>query len=330
MADWVTGGMVPSVESMPDVLPTDRLNASGVPVPALRAELRRIPTARNIVSIVGVWAQVVAVIGGAIWLSHPLAWAAAFVLMGRNYALMAILGHEAGHRMLLPRRKANDFVGRWLAFYPSFTAYDVYRRVHAAHHREEFGPLEPDMNFYSGYPVGWSSMRRKFTRDIVGITGLKNLKGVFDALGSPTARPVALRIVATQIVILATFTLIGRPELYLFLWLLPWLTVWKVLNRLRAIAEHGGMHKSNDRRETTHHVHQSWTPRFWFAPFNTGWHLAHHVDSGIPFRNLPKLQRELEASGHVPGELVWPSYRALWRAMAVGRPPVGALPQADL
>jgi fatty acid desaturase len=295
-----------------------------MPTRELRAELRRIPTARNVLTILGVWAQVTIVIGGAIWLSHPLAWAAAFVLMGRNYALMAILGHEASHRLLLPHRKLNDFVGRWLAYYPSFTAYDAYRRVHAAHHREEFGPTEPDMNFYAGYPVGWASMRRKFTRDILGITGAKNLRGLFSALRSPTARPVALRILASQAVIIAVFTAIGRPELYLFLWLLPWLTVWKVFNRLRAIAEHGGMHKSSDRRETTHHVHQSRLPRFWFAPYNTGWHLAHHVDSGVPFRNLPRLQRELEAAGYVPEALIWPSYTALWRAMANGRPAVTA------
>ncbi len=136
-------------------------------------------------------------------------------------------------------------------------------------------------------------MRRKFTRDILGITGIKNLRGLFSALPSPTARPVALRILASQAVIITIFTAIGRPELCLFLWLLPWLTVWKVFNRLRAIAEHG-------------------------------WHLAHHVDSGVPFRNLPRLQRELEAAGYVSDALIWPSYTALWQAMANGRPVVTA------
>ena len=324
MVDWVTGGLVPPRELLPQVLPTERLTANGMAVPEIRAELRRIPTTRNVVTIVGVWVQVALTIGVAIWLSHPVAWVVAFVLMGRNFALMAILGHEASHRILLPDRKLNDFVGRWLAYYPSFTAYDVYRRVHAAHHREEFGPNEPDMNFYAGFPVGWASLRRKFTRDIFGITGVRNLKGLVTALGSSTARPVALKILASQAMILAVFVAIGRPELYLFLWLLPWLTVWKVFNRLRAIAEHGGLHRSDDRRETTHHVHQSWIPRFFFAPYNTGWHLAHHVDSGVPFRNLPALHRELVEAGYVPDALVWPTYRSLWRAMAEGRPEVVA------
>ena len=81
-------------------------------------------------------------------------------------------------------------------------------------------------------------------------------------------------------------------------WLLPWMTVWRVLNRFRAVAEHGGMQRSPDRRLTTHHVRQSFWPRFWMVPFNTGWHLAHHVDIGVPFSNLPAFHAELERCGY--------------------------------
>jgi len=304
---------------MPQVLPTERLTETGVPIRELRDEFRGIPTGRNLLTVISLWVQVIGEIWLAVWASNPLVWAGVFLLMGRNFANMAILGHEASHRILVPNRKLNDFVGRWLAFYPNFTAYDIYRRSHMAHHREEFGPTEPDMNFYSGFPVGWKSMTRKFGRDIVGITGARNLIGLFAAFGSERGRPIAAKIMAAQMVVFAVFAVVGRPELYLLIWLLPWMTVWKVLNRLRSIAEHGGMHKSSDRRETTHHVHQTLIPRFWFAPFNTGWHLAHHVDPGVPFRRLPKLQRELEEAGYVPDELVWPNYRTLWKALAKGR-----------
>jgi len=319
MPEWITGGMVPPVALLPEVLPSARLTKTGVPIRELRDHFRRIPTVRNSLSIVSVWAQVIGEIWFAVWASNPLVWAAVFLLMGRNFANMAIIGHEASHRILLPNRRFNDFVGRWFALYPNFTAYDIYRRSHMAHHREEFGPNEPDMNFYAGFPVGAKSMARKLGRDITGITGGRNLVGFFSAFGSKRSRPIAAKIVASQMVIAGAFTLAGRPELYLFMWLLPWMTIWKVLNRLRSIAEHGGMHKSADRRETTHHVRQTLIPRFWFAPFNTGWHLAHHVDPGVPFRNLPDLQRELDQSGYMAEGLTWPSYRALWTALVKGR-----------
>ena len=114
---------------------------------------------------------------------------------------------------------------------------------------------------------------------------------------------MALRILAAQVVVAALVTVeTGRWWAYPVLWLAPWMTVWRVINRLRSIAEHGGMARSRDRRETTHVVRQTWPARFWIVPFNTGWHLAHHVDMGVPFRNLPRLHDELVASGWVTPE----------------------------
>jgi fatty acid desaturase len=313
-----SGGMVPASAVRPDVLPSDRLLASGKPVPELRADLRRIADARNVVTVLSVYLQSFGVIALAVWIDHPLTWVAAFLLMGRAFALFAILAHEAAHRLLFTRRWANDLVGRWLLAYPAFVAFDLYRRSHFAHHRDEMGPEEPDLDLYRSYPIPRDSMRRKLTRDAVGISGWKNLKGLLLALRSSRGRPVALRILAAQAVLLAGFTAVGRPELYLFLWLAPWMTVWRVINRLRAIAEHGGMTRSKDRRATTHHVHQTAIARFCFVPYNTGWHLAHHVDMGVPFRNLPRLHQELVDAGWVTPELEYANYRSLWRRLASG------------
>jgi fatty acid desaturase len=314
----VTRTMLPPPELLPDVLPTDRLGAGGVPLPELRRELRRIPGARNALTVAGAHVQAFGVIALAVRLDHPLAWAAAFLLMGRAFALFAILAHEAAHRLLFADRRVNDAVGRWLLAYPAFVPFDLYRRSHAAHHREEFGPDEPDLNLYQGYPVSRASFARKLARDALGVSGWKNLRPLLAALGKRHTRPVAARILAAQAAILAAFTLTGRPWLYPLLWLGPWMTVWRVLNRLRAIAEHGGMTRSADRRLTTHVVRQRPLARFWIVPYNTGYHLAHHVDAGIPFRNLPRLHAELVAAGWIPPGLEYPSYTALWRALASG------------
>lgn len=315
-----TGTMVPPAELLPDVLPTDRLLAGGKPKPEVRGELRRIPNLRNACNVVSVWAQALLVVGLAIWISHPVTWGLAFVLMGRQFGLFAILGHEAAHRLLFSNRRANDLVGRWLLAYPSFVPLDAYRRSHMAHHRDEMGPEEPDVGLYAHYPIPRDSMRRKLVRDAFFVSGWKNLKALLLALRSKGGRPIALRILGAQAVVLAAFTLAGWPQLYLFLWLLPWMSVWRVLNRLRAIAEHGGMVRSDDRRQTTHHVHQHLLARFWIVPFNTGWHLAHHVDIGVPFQHLPALHHELVGSGWVVPEVEYRSYPALWRALASGKP----------
>lgn len=310
--------MVPPAERLPAVLPTDRLLADGRPSPAIRADLRRIPDLRNAAAVAGAWAQVAAVIGAAVLVDRWWVWPLAVVLMGRSFALLAILSHEAAHRLLCSRRRVNDRVGRWVLSYPAFVPFDVYRRSHMAHHRDEMGPDEPDRQLYAGYPITRASFRRKLTRDALGNSGWKNLKGLLRAAAKPSSRRAALPILGAQVALFLAFWAAGWPQLYLVLWLIPWMTSWRVINRLRAIAEHGGMARSADRRQTTHHVRQHLLARFWMVPYRTGWHLAHHVDPGIPWCNLPRLHAELAAAGWVPASLEWPSYVALWRELASG------------
>ena len=305
--------MVPSADRLPDVLPTERLLKTGKAVPEVREALRRIPNALNAFSVVFCWVQIIGGIVIAVRLDNPFVWAVEFLLAGRGFALLNILGHEAAHRLLFSKKSVNDFVGRWFLAYPAFTPIDLYRRSHMAHHRDEFGPEEPDMNLYSGYPITRASLRRKLWRDARGSSGWKNAKTLVKAARKPT---VARTILMVQAAIFVGFIAAGHPWLFLFLWVAPWMTVWRVLNRLRAIAEHGGMRQSSDRRETTHHVRQGFWARFWIAPYKTGWHLAHHSDIGVPFRNLPKFHRELEQSGWVTDALVYPSYFALWKSLS--------------
>jgi fatty acid desaturase len=311
--------MVPGRERLPEVLPTDRLSATGRPRPVLRDHLRRIPDRRNALTVLGAWIQSFGVVAAAAAVDRWWGYVVAFFLVGRGFALLNILGHEAAHRLLFTRRRLNDFVGRWLLAYPAFTPFDVYRRSHMAHHRDELGPDEPDTGLYAGYPISRASMRRKLTRDAIGNSGWKNLAPLLQATTRRSSRPVALRILGVQAGIWAAFWVVtGRWWLYPLLWLAPWMTVWRVLNRLRAIAEHAGMQRSEDRRQTTHVVRQRPLARFWLVPYHTGWHLAHHVDSGIPWRRLPALHEELVAAGWITPELEYPGYLALWWALASG------------
>ncbi len=309
--------MVAETATRPDVLPTDRLLDSGKARPELRRDLRRIDDARNAVTVAACWGWIAVIIAAAVWLDNPVGYLVAFLLMGPMYARLAILMHEAAHKLLFTNKRVNDWVGTWLIAYPAWTPISIYRRGHFAHHKVEFGPDEPDMAFYGGYRCDRATMARRLFRDAVGISGWKNFTPLFRALRRPSGRRVAGPILAVQAALWAVmWAATGRWWIYPLLWWLPWMTQWRVLNRLRSIAEHGGLEASPDRRVTTHAVRQSLIARFWFVPYNTGWHLAHHVDMGIPFRNLPAFHAELERAGYVTDQLVYPNYRSLWRALA--------------
>ena len=306
--------MVPPPDRLPDVLPTDRLNARGMPIRELRDELRRIPNARNAVAVIATLLQSYGVVVAAAVVHTWWAYALAFVLMARGHVCLNILGHEAAHRLLFSDRRLNDAVGRFLA-YSSYQAMLAYRRAHFAHHRDEMGPDEPDRSLYAGYPISRASWRRKLRRDATGVSAAKNFAVLLRAMRQ--RRPEALMILALHLALIATSIAFMRPLAYV-VWILSWSTLWKVSNRLRAIAEHGGMIRSRDRRETTHVIRQSLLARYWMVPYHTGWHLAHHADMGVPWTNLPKLHAELVASGWIAPELEYPSYRAFWKAVAAG------------
>ena len=322
VAGRTLGGMVPAAPLLQPGRATELVRADGRPQPGFRDQLRTIPSWRNAWSVLSVWAQTVVIVGLAVWWANPIGYVVAFLLMGRTQAQLAALMHESAHRLLFTNRRANDLVGRWLLGYPSFTSTDAYRRVHMAHHRQEFGPDEPDIPLYAGYPITAASFRRKLVRDATGRTGFKLMRAQLAGFRSPDprVRQTLAKILVVQMVLLAAVVAGGHWWVYPVFWVAPYLTVWRVVNRLRSIAEHGGMDASTDRRATTHAVRQSWAPRSVLVPFHIGWHLAHHVDAGVSMRHLPRYHRALRESGYVTPALEYPSYRALWRALRAGTP----------
>ncbi len=303
---------LPVAHDTPNVTAEGRLSSRD------RARLRSIPSYRNAWSVIFMYAQNIALLVAAARVDSIVLWVATFVLMGRAHAQVASLMHEAAHRLLFTHKATNDFVGNWLLGYVQLTSTQAYRRVHMAHHKREFGPNEPDVPLYANYPVSRASLRRKLWRDATGRTGLKLLRNQMRGLRSPDARVrnTLRKMLAVQLVVLALFTAAGHWWMYPVFWVAPYLTVWRVINRLRSIAEHGGMREDDDRRYTTHSVRQGPVARFLMVPYNIGFHMAHHVDAGVPFRHLPEYHRMLHGANYLDSHLEYPSYWALWRALA--------------
>jgi len=312
--------VIPPAEDRPMVFPASGFLANGVLEAEQRSQLRQIQSWRNSWSVTFLWAITLALILASIASHRWWAVLLSFLLMGPIHVRFAILMHEAAHRLLFSKKALNDWVGTWLIASPAFVPLSIYRRGHMAHHREEFGPHEPDIAFYSGYPSRPRDLARRLFRDAIGISGYKNLRTLVQAAFKASSRKIALPIIGVQLALFAGLWLAsGAWWAYPLLWLAPWMTQWRVLNRLRAIAEHGGMGASDDRRAATHHVKQHWLARACFVPYCTGWHLAHHVDMAIPWRNLPKFNDRLEAAGYITPDITFKNYPALWRALTAER-----------
>ena len=301
--------LVPPADALPDVLPNERFNARGIAVRPWRDDLRSIANVKNAFTVVGCLLQSFGVVVAAAVIDTWWSYLIGFVLMARGHVCLNILAHESAHRLLFTKRWLNDHVGRWLLGYPTFQPTLAYRRSHFAHHRDEMGPEEPDLNLYAGYPITAASWKRKLRRDISGRTGWKRMKQLAGAVRRSNTE--ARQVVAVQAVMLGASIVFMRPLAYV-IWIASWMTLWQFTNRIRAIAEHGGMVRSRDRRETTHVIGQTRLARYWIVPYNTGWHLAHHVDMGVTWRNLPRLHDALVEDGWITPDIEYPNYRAFW------------------
>jgi len=306
------GTLAPRPSQLPDVLPTDRLFRSGKAKPGINPALRLIDSKRNAVAVLSVYTQIVGSWFLLAWIDHPLAWIAMLVWSARCISLLSLLNHEAVHALLFGTRALNDNIGRYGLAPFALTDFDAYRRAHLAHHKEELGPNEPDVSMYAPYPSGASRLARRLVRDVMGVSGFKLFRGLLGA-----SRTIRLRVgLAQSLLFVLAWAITGHWWAYVVVWFVPWLTVWQLTNRLRAISEHAGMRAGEDRRLTTHVMEPGHWASFMLAPYQSGYHLAHHVDTSVPWNQLRALHTELRASGWVPDELIHRNYRSVWRYLA--------------
>ena len=313
MIESMTGGMViPSRE----FAGSNRLHPDGRPKKAFRDQLRKISNFKNSFSVILSLLLPPLIVWVSMIYRHPLIWIFLILCMGIAQNRLFIIHHEAAHRLLFSNQKINDLIGirliGWLAF---GSGSHGYRIGHIRHHRDEFGPQEPDFVLYSFYPISKSSMSRKLLRDLSGISAFRILRPRFQRLNDLRHLRLTVSFLSGQLMIVALFWIFSNLAMYFLLWILPWVCVYQFLNRIRAITEHGGMTQSSDRRRTTHYIRQNRLANFFFVPLNVGYHLAHHVDMLVPYRNLPLLDQALMEDGYISSDLIWPNYRSLWKAL---------------
>ncbi len=255
----------------------------------------------------------------------------ALFIIGARQLGFAVTMHEAAHRTLFRNRRLNDFAGNWLSAYPIYLSADMYRLHHLEHHAKTWTEADPDLDLATGFPVSKASMARKVLRDLLGITGLKQLVGTtylvvkairgkpFDAGTLPLrlSRGPAIRMVVGTLVtnglLLAVLWALGHPALYL-LWFGAWMTTSKLVTRIRSIAEHALVPDPSEPFGQTRTVRAGWLERIFVAPNLVQYHLEHHLVMTVPHYNLPRFHRMLGERGLLEDACVVDGYAPVLRA----------------
>lgn len=281
--------------------------------PRLTAEqdafLRRRSNAMGFYLVLHAWTVIGLAMALFVAWPNPLTFVIAIVLIGGRQLGLAILMHDAAHRALFKNTRLNDFVGAHFCGFPVGASLALYRPYHLSHHRHTQQAEDPDLILSAPFPITKASFKRKMWRDILGVTGyqrrleqFKITMGNEPSLRKRLAKLVAHEryFIASNAALLLVLSAAGVWWAYFALWLLPLLTWYQVISRIRNIAEHAVVGDNNDRLRNTRTTLTNRLMRAVLAPYWVNYHLEHHLFVSTPCWKLPAAHRLLMAQGYGP------------------------------
>jgi len=281
------------------------------------------------------WGVIALAMGLFVMWPNALSFLCAFVLISGRQLGLAILMHDAAHRLLLPNSRLNDAVGQYLLGGPVGADLYLYRPYHLQHHRHTQQVEDPDLELSAPFPISRASLRRKVVRDLLGVTGFQRRMLQWKASLGSAHDPMATRwwrwfkaetpFLLSQAVLLGMLLALGHGWLYLTLWLWPLFTGYQLVSRLRNIAEHAVVGPADDPLRNTRTTVAHLLARMTVAPYWVNYHLEHHLFVNTPCWNLPLAHAWLGQAGLWPQMEIASGYvEVLVKATARGHDDRGA------
>ncbi|MEM1297889.1 MAG: fatty acid desaturase family protein [Pseudomonadota bacterium] len=259
------------------------------------------------------WGCVFGAVALFAWWPSVLTFVLAVMVVGSRQLGFAILMHESAHRALFKTGWLNEWAGQWLCARPILAEMTSYRTYHLVHHKYTQTERDPDLPLSAKFPTTRASLKRKFTRDLTGQTGYKLRLAQFrralqlgfdeDAIAgakmaqtfqSEDLRPGLL----ANAVIFALMWAIGAWWYWLAFWLLPLMTWYQFVIRVRNIAEHAVLTRPEHPLGNARTTFADPVTAFFLAPYWVNYHLEHHLVMHVPCWKLPRLHKALCDKGY--------------------------------
>ncbi|MGH8505183.1 MAG: fatty acid desaturase family protein [Stenotrophobium sp.] len=253
-------------------------------------------------------------------------WGIAVFVAGALLQYWCIIAiHEAIHQYFVTRHRLNGLVALLCAFPIGLDRN--YSWLHLDHHKHfPAADIDPDGPMYRDFP---SSLTQWIRRLLLNASGLQVVFQVFEQRRQHAARPIRRHYfrhewawkLLVQLTLLVLFAVLGFAPGYVLFWLLPLVTLAKLLSFLRTFAEHAHPQYPGALRVF---AKPSWLDHY-LAYFGFLYHSEHHLRANVPYGDLP--QRSLQDAATKPagavmivvydgGHLGWHCQllKSLWRA----------------
>lgn len=309
-------------------------------------EIRRLGRRSDLIGallVLHAWGLILGSMAMVVVWPNPATFILAVMVIGGRQLGIAILMHDAAHGLLFRTRRWNEFAGQWLCAWPVFTDLGLYRPYHLKHHRNTQQADDPDLVLSAPFPISKASLKRKVLRDLLGETAYRRRLEQFRMSWGPAGLSRQERWqrlkssglaggALVNLVLFAGLAAAGHWWLYPALWLLPLVSWYQLISRIRNIAEHAVVPDNDDPLRNTRTTLADPLTRLLLAPYWVNYHLEHHLLLFVPCWRLPQAHRMLVARGLGPRMEIRRNYAEVLRmaasALADG-PKAGGGPKAQ-
>ncbi len=241
----------------------------------------------------------------AIFISYHLSWyfyPLSILLIGSRQRALATLLHESAHQVITTNRIINFMMGTFFSGYLILQTFSSYRKSHVVKHHGKFGNPEedPDYQFLISQGLYQKDLDDKiFQRDYVFLPLLlfqvpKYIKSLLThRLLSEKNYLENFSMALLWLIIISLSILFNQWQYLILFWLIPYLTVFQIINGFIELTEHYPLMNNNvdlymSRNRNSHFIEQ-----FLTGMHNENYHLVHHLFPSIPFWNVPKAHKIL-------------------------------------
>lgn len=253
--------------------------------------LSRLSPAKSI-GIVGMeWAIILLAASLPVLLNMPWLFVCSWLLIGtRMYALYSLL-HDGTHYLIFPDKRINDLISKLFLAWPLFISLQTMRANHFAHHKYLKTARDPEQDHLQypefKFPQKKLSLFWTILKDLTGFNFIK-----YKLIGLRSGKITDLKNISLwrYVYYLSILAMVFYFEWHLYFlvcWILPYATVYQLLNRIRAYSEHLNLPENSTYQ--TRSLLLGPIQRFFLAPHNLGLHAEHHYYPSVPFYNLDKL-----------------------------------------
>lgn len=226
-----------------------------------------------------------------------------FFIASRQHALLAMM-HDAAHFRFVENPKLNDLISDIFCAFPHFITTLKYRGSHLKHHKHLNTDRDPDWKAKKGkkdweFPKTKKEILILLCYHLIGYGGYLFISQLYrygvNNSAAKNHRPGAIdRVfrITYYILVISVFSYFEVWSSFLIYWTIPLFTVLPFLLRLRSMAEHFGLERTEE-LNSTRNVKVNILERIFIASQSVYYHLDHHLYPSVPYYNLRKLHQTL-------------------------------------